>query len=90
MGDGSSEYKYCLNYHQNIKYFSLTKLESLFMIGYGLPRDKYIENPDIGDIKKYGLKTYIGGKDYFKKKNSKSTIRRYWKHRERANAKVQV
>lgn len=50
---------------------------------YGIPRLKDVEYPDVADIKRFGLKTSAGGKDYFKNKKSKAASRRYWKRRER-------
>jgi hypothetical protein len=46
---------------------------------YGVPRDKDVEYPDVGSIKRYGLKTSVGGKDYFKNKKNKAAARRIWK-----------
>lgn len=53
------------------------------MKGYGLPRDKDIEFPDVADIRTFGLNFSSGGKDYFKNKNKKASIRRYWKRKAR-------
>ncbi len=49
------------------------------MKAYGLPRNDDVANPDVGDIRLYGLKTSAGGKDYFKNKTNKSNTRRIWK-----------
>lgn len=46
---------------------------------YGVPRNKDVESPDVGDIKLYGLKTSAGGKDYFRNKRNKASSRRIWK-----------
>ncbi len=46
---------------------------------YGVPRNKDVEYPDVGDIKLYGLKTSAGGRDYFKNKRNKASSRRIWK-----------
>lgn len=54
---------------------------------YGLPRYDNVENPDIDDIKTYGLKTSVGGKDYFKNKKAKKRIRRIFKRKARAESK---
>lgn len=54
---------------------------------YGIPRNKDVEWPDVVDIKTYGLKTSIGGKDYFKNKHSKRCIRRIWKRKARKEGK---
>jgi len=58
------------------------------MKGYGLPRDKDIEQPDVADIKKYGLNTSAGGRDYFKNKMRKNAVRRYWKRRARREGRI--
>ena len=50
---------------------------------YGVPRIKDTEYPDIADIKLFGFKTSIGGKDYFKSKSSKRASRRIWKKKAR-------
>lgn len=50
---------------------------------YGLPRNDDVAHPDVADIKKYGLKTSSGGRDYFKNKHSKAAARRVWKRKER-------
>jgi hypothetical protein len=54
--------------------------------GYGLPRCDDVENPDVGDIRTYGLKTSIGGRCY-QKPFAKRSSRRIWKRKERAVAK---
>ena len=58
------------------------------MKGYGLPRNDDVEHPDVADIKKYGLKTSAGGRDYFKNKRAKATARRRWKKKERRENKI--
>jgi hypothetical protein len=58
------------------------------MKAYGLPRDDDVENPDVADIKLYGLKTSIGGRDYFKNKQAKRNTRRIYKKKERIRAKL--
>ena len=60
------------------------------MRGYGLPRNDDVANPDVADIKKYGLKTSAGGRDYFKNKRAKRAIRRIYKRTERQKNKVKV
>lgn len=55
---------------------------------YGIPRNKDVECPDVVDIKTYGLKTSIGGKDYFRNKESKRAIRRVWKRKARREGKI--
>ena len=57
------------------------------MRGYGLPRNKDVEYPDVGDIQYYGLKFSAGGRDYFKNKLKKAQIRRYWKRKARREGK---
>lgn len=59
------------------------------MRGYGLPRSKDIEYPDVGDIKLFGLKT-SAGKDYFKNKAAKAAIRRIWKKAARRAGKAVI
>lgn len=59
------------------------------MIGYGLPRNDDVANPDVADIRLYGLKTSIGGKCY-QKPIGKSLSRRVWKKKERRRAKDEV
>jgi hypothetical protein len=56
------------------------------MRGYGLPRYDDVENPDVVDIRLYGLKTSIGGRRY-QKPFAKKCSRRIWKRKERALAK---
>jgi len=56
------------------------------MRGYGLPRYGDVENPDVVDIRLYGLKTSIGGRRY-QKPFAKKCSRRIWKRKERALAK---
>jgi hypothetical protein len=58
------------------------------MKAYGLPRNKDVEYPDVADIRKYGLQTSIGGRDYFKNKIHKAQIRRKWKKKERRKIKL--
>jgi hypothetical protein len=53
------------------------------MKAYGLPRNDDVENPDVADIKFYGLNTSAGGRDYFKNKSAKAATRRGWKRRAR-------
>ena len=61
------------------------------MKGYGLPRDKDCEEPDVADIHYYGRKSSVGGKDYWKRKRkAKATVRRYWKRKERQNNKIEI
>ena len=50
---------------------------------YGVPRIKDVEYPDVADIKRFGFKTSVGGKDYFKNKSSKKSSRRIWKKKAR-------
>jgi hypothetical protein len=52
------------------------------MRGYGLPRHDDVENPDVADIKLYGLKTSTGGRRY-QSSSAKKSSRRIWKKRER-------
>ncbi len=59
------------------------------MKGYGLPRNDDVEHPDVADIKKYGLKTSKGGRDYFKNKKVKSATRRRWKKKARREGKIE-
>lgn len=54
---------------------------------YGLPRNDDVANPDVDDIKTYGLNTSAGGKDYFKNKKVKKRIRRIFKRKARAESK---
>lgn len=56
------------------------------MKGYGLSRNDDVENPDVQDIREYGLNTSTGGKCY-QKPESKASSRRIWKKKERKNAK---
>ena len=53
------------------------------MKAYGLPRCDDVENPDVADIKRFGLKTSAGGRDYFKNKDNKKNTRRIWKKKAR-------
>jgi hypothetical protein len=57
---------------------------------YGVPRDLDVEFPGVGDIKHYGLCFRSGGKDYFKNKAAKSSTRRHWKRRARAEGKKEI
>jgi hypothetical protein len=64
------------------------------MRGYGLPRTKDLEYPDIDDIQTYGLASHVGqfpGKsgDYhgYLRPKSKARNRRIWKRKERLRAK---
>lgn len=57
---------------------------------YGLPRNDDVENPDVADIKTYGLKTSAGGKDYFKNKKLKKQTRRTYKKKERQSVKQKI
>jgi len=66
------------------------------MKGYGLPRHKNIEFPDVGDIQEYGLKSSTGrimdGRDdhgHQKSKNRRAARRR-WKKKFRAESKVDI
>lgn len=54
---------------------------------YGVPRNDDVEHPDVADIKLYGLKTAIGGRDYFKNKAAKKQTRRIWKRKARTESK---
>jgi hypothetical protein len=56
------------------------------MLGYGLPRNKNVEYPDIADIQHYGLNTSAGGKRH-QKSNKKRRARRLWKKIARRIAK---
>jgi hypothetical protein len=56
------------------------------MRGYGLPRCDDVENPDVVDIRTYGLKTSTGGRRY-QKPFAKKSSRRIWKRKERAVVK---
>ena len=58
------------------------------MKAYGIPRVPETDYPDVGDIKRFGFKTSIGGKDYFKNKTTKAGSRRYWKKRARKEGKA--
>ena len=60
------------------------------MKGYGLPRNDDVGHPDVGDIKRYGLKTAAGGRDYFKNKANKAGTRRIWKRKARAEGKREI
>lgn len=67
------------------------------MRGYGLPRLKWLECPDIADIKKYGLASHVGknkkrGGDYngYVSSNSKKEARRALKKIARAKTKVEI
>ena len=59
------------------------------MKGYGLPRNKDVEYPDVGDIRYYGLKTCVSGNrgGIFKNKRSKAATRRRWKKKARRQGK---
>jgi len=49
---------------------------------YGVPRNHDIENPDVGDIQAYGLKSSTGRYDdrgYIKNKSAKRATRRIYK-----------
>lgn len=59
------------------------------MIGYGLPRNDDVANPDVVDIRLYGLKTSIGDKCY-QKPYAKISSRRIWKKKERRRAKDEI
>ena len=58
------------------------------MKGYGLPRNDDVANPDVGDIKLYGLNFSAGGRDYFKNKASKAASRRIWKKKARREGNI--
>ncbi len=61
------------------------------MKAYGLPRTDDVLNPDVADIKTYGLASRVGRLDdrsYFKNSASKRATRRYWKRRARAEGKI--
>lgn len=49
------------------------------MRGYGLPRVKDLDGPDMADIRRYGLKSPV----FKRKSSSKRAARRVWKKRER-------
>jgi len=57
---------------------------------YGIPRTSDTENPDVGDIHEYGLKTRAGSLDdrsLFKSSASKRQARRRYKRLARQEAK---
>jgi hypothetical protein len=61
------------------------------MIGYGLPRIKDLECPDLLDIQNYGLKSsksrdpkYGCRKNSFRNSRAKRDTRRIWKRKARA------
>jgi len=60
------------------------------MKGYGLPRNDDVARPDVADIKKFGLKSSTGGKDYNRNKKAKAAARRFWKKMERRKNKERV
>jgi hypothetical protein len=60
------------------------------MKAYGLPRNNDVENPDVADIKTFGLNTSAGGRDYFKNKSTKANIRRIWKRKARRAGKDEI
>lgn len=64
------------------------------MKGYGLPREKSLESPDIADIQEFGLASHVGklpGKsgDFhpYNPPEDKARTRRLWKRKERLKAK---
>jgi hypothetical protein len=66
------------------------------MRGYGLPRRKSLESPDLVDIQEFGLKSSksrirnISGdfKNSFRSSVKKKAARRVWKKRERLLNKI--
>ena len=62
------------------------------MRGYGLPRNKEVECPDVADIINYGLRTALGSLDGRAYQNSKSKkrARRIWKKKARRDNKQVV
>jgi len=68
------------------------------MKAYGVPRDKDVENPDLLDIKLYGLKSSSGRlvgkggdiKNSFRNVKSKAASRRIWKKKARSAQKVDI
>jgi len=60
------------------------------MKAYTLPIDDNVEYPDVGYIKKYGLKPPKGERDYFKSKKDKNEATRRWKRRERIKNKLSI
>ena len=66
------------------------------MRGYGLPRDKDIEAPDMGDIKEFALASHAarfpgkGGdiRSCFRSAADKARVRRIYAHRARAEGRA--
>lgn len=60
---------------------------------YGLPRVIELEQPDVGDIQRFGLKSSAGRikskeyKSYIRKSKKRNEIRRTWKKKERAKVR---
>jgi hypothetical protein len=65
------------------------------MRGYGLPRSKDLEYPDVMDIRYYGRASHVGKlrekcgvfKSYFRSVVRKAQARRYWKRQARRQGK---
>lgn len=68
------------------------------MRGYGLPRNKDIEFPDVGDIQHYGFASHVGKfrekggdfKSYIRNAAHKRTTRRHFKRIERMSVKHNI
>lgn len=65
---------------------------------YGLPREVGVEFPDVGDVQNYALKTSAGrvkgskneNKSYTRNTENRKRVRRQWKKKGRATAKVDL
>lgn len=57
------------------------------MKAYGIPRNKDVEYPDLGDIAYYGLKAGQLHPKWTANGDSKKRVRRYWKKRKRRHDK---
>jgi hypothetical protein len=67
------------------------------MRGYGLPREKDLEFPDVADIQHYGFKSSVGRvangkefKSYTRSAEHRQSTRRIWKHKERTLVKIMI
>lgn len=60
------------------------------MRGYGLPRNNDVQNPDLFDIKLYGLKTGRLHPKWTANGDNKRRARRVWKRIERQKVKREL
>jgi hypothetical protein len=60
------------------------------MQGYGLPRNKDVEQPDLADMRRYGLKAGYLNPAWRHGCNCKDSARRFWKKEARRIAKEEL